>query len=118
MSYKRFTIFSGVEITDEMIEVMKTKYMPIIRTMGCLDAEIIQTGPDSRIIVVTYADKAAADAAKEKAAALGAESREEFKGNAPIIHEGEVIVTMAQPNNKVGTGGVDDGPTMPSGVVG
>ena len=62
MSYKRFTIFSGVEITDEMIEVMKTKYMPIIRTMGCLDAEIIQTGPDSRIIVVTYADKAAADA--------------------------------------------------------
>ena len=48
---------------------------------------------------MTYADKAAADAAKEKAAALGAESREEFKGNAPIIHEGEVIVTMAQPSS-------------------
>ena len=118
MSYKRVTIFSGVEITDEMIEVMKTKYMPIIRTMGCLDAEIIQTGPDSRIIVATYADKAAADAAKEKAAALRVEGQEDFKSNPPTVLEGEVIVTMTQPNNKVGTGGVDDGPTMPSGVVG
>ena len=41
-----------------------------------------------------YANKAAADAAAEKAAALRAESQEEFKGNAPTILEGEVIVTM------------------------
>ena len=103
MSYKRITIITGEEISDETIELMKTKYLPAARAMGVLEADVIQTGPDSRIIVATYADKAAADAAKEKAAALGAESREEFKGNAPIIHEGEVIVTMAQPNNKVGT---------------
>ena len=118
MSYKRVTIFSGVEITDEMIEVMKTKYMPIIRTMGCLDADIIQTGPDSTVIVATCADKAAAEAAAEKAAALRTEGQEDFKGDVPTVLEGEVIVTMTQPNNKVGTGGVDDGPTMPSGVVG
>jgi hypothetical protein len=45
-------------------------------------------------LIATYADKAAADAAAEKAAALRAESQEEFKGNAPTILEGEVIVTM------------------------
>ena len=94
MSYKRVTIFSGSEVTDEIIEVMKTKYMPVVRAMGCLEADIIQTGPDSTVMVATYADKAAADAAAEKAAALRAEGQEEFKGDAPTVLEGEVIVTM------------------------
>ena len=94
MSYKRVTIFSGSEVTDEIIEVMKTKYMPAVRAMGCLEADVIQTGPDSTVLVATYADKAAADAAAEKAAALRAESQEEFKGDAPTVLEGEVIVTM------------------------
>ena len=62
--------------------------------MGCLEADVIQTGPDSTLLIATYADKAAADAAAEKAAALRAESQEEFKGNAPTILEVEVIVTM------------------------
>ena len=94
MSYKRVTIFSGSEVTDEIIEIMKTKYMPVVRAMGCLEADIIQTGPDSSVMVATYADKAAADAAAEKAAALRAEGQEEFKGDAPTVLEGEVIVTM------------------------
>ena len=94
MSYKRVTIFSGSEVTDEIIEVMKTKYMPAVRAMGCLEADVIQTGPDSTVMVATYADKAAADAAAEKAAALRAEGQEEFKANAPTVLEGEVIVTM------------------------
>jgi len=94
MSYKRVTIFSGVEVTDETIETLKTKYMPVVRAMGCLEADIIQTGPDSTLMVATFADKAAADAAAEKAAALRAQSMKEFKGNAPTILEGEVIVTM------------------------
>ena len=118
MSYKRVTIFTGEEISDETIELMKTKYMPAARALGCLEADVIQTGPASSVMVATYADKAAADAAAEKAAELRAEGQEDFKSNAPTILEGEVIVTMTQPNNKVGTGGVDDGPTMPSGVVG
>ena len=94
MSYKRVTIISGAAVTDEVIEVSKNKYMPAIKAMGALDCEVIQTGPDSTMVIATYADKAAADAAAEKAAALRAESQEEFKGNAPTILEGEVIVTM------------------------
>jgi len=94
MSYKRVTIFSGSEVTDETIKALKTKYMPVVRAMGCLEADIIQTGPDSTVMVATYADKAAADAAAEKAAALRAEGQEEFKGNEPTVLEGEVIVTM------------------------
>ena len=94
MSYKRVTIFSGSEVTDETIKALKTKYMPVVRAMGCLEADIIQTCPDSTVMVATYADKAAADAAAEKAAALRAEGQEEFKGNEPTVLEGEVIVTM------------------------
>ena len=94
MSYKRVTIFSGSEVTDEIIEVMKTKYMPAVRAMGCLEADVIQTGSDSTVMVATYADKAAADAAAEKAAALRAEGQEDFKANVPTVLEGEVIVTM------------------------
>ena len=90
MSYKRVTIITGSAVTDEAIGIMKTKYMPAVRAMGWLEADVIQTGPDS----ATYADKAAADAAAEQAAALRAESQEEFKGDAPTVLEGEVIVTM------------------------
>ena len=94
MSYKRVTIITGSAVADEAIGIMKTKYMPAVRAMGCLEADVIQTGPDSTVMVATYADKAAADAAAEKAAALRAESQEEFKGDVPSVLEGEVIVTM------------------------
>jgi hypothetical protein len=94
MSYKRATIMTGRPITDEVIEASKNKYMPAMKAMGVIDCEIVQTGPDSTIIIATYADKVAADAAAGKAAALRAESKEEFKGNEPTILEGEVIVTM------------------------
>ena len=94
MSYKRVTIITGSAVTDEAIGIMKTKYMPAVRAMGCLEADVIQTGPDSTVLVATYADKAAADAAAEKAAALRTECQEEFKGDVPTVLEGEAIVTM------------------------
>ena len=94
MSYKRITIFTGSAVTDETIELMNTKYIPAVRAMGCLEADVIQTGPDSTVMVATYADKAAADAAAEKAAALRTEGQEDFKGGVPTVLEGEVIVTM------------------------
>ena len=94
MSYKRITIITGEEISDETIELFKTKYMPAVRAMGCLEADVIQTGPNSSVMVATYADKAAADAAAEKAAALRAEGEGDFKSTPPTVIEGEVIVTM------------------------
>ena len=68
--------------------------MPAVRAMGVTDCDIVQTGPDSVLIIATYPDKAAVDAAAEKAAALRATSQEEFKGTAQTVLEGEVIVTM------------------------
>ena len=94
MSYKRVTIMTGRPITDETIEISKTKYMPAVEAMGAIDCEIVQTGPNSSILIATYANKAAADAAAGKAAALRAESKEEFEGNVPTVLEGEVIVNM------------------------
>ena len=94
MSYKRVTIITGEEISDETIEIMKTKYMPAVRSMGCLEADVIQTGPNSSVLVATYADKVAADAAAEKAAALRAESQENFNHDAPTVLEDEFIATM------------------------
>ena len=85
MSYKRVTIFSGAAVTDEVIEVSKNKYMPAIKAMGALDCEVVQTGPDSTMVIATYADKAAA---------MRQENQEEFKINEPDVLEGEVIVTM------------------------
>ena len=85
MSYKRVTIFSRAAVTDEVIEVSKNKYMPAIKAMGALDCEVIQTGPDSTMVIATYADKAAA---------MRQENQEEFKINEPDVLEGEVTVTM------------------------
>ena len=94
MSYKRVTLLTGAAVTDEVIEVSKNKYMPAIKAMGALDCEVVQTGPDSTMVIATYADKAAADASAEKAAAMRRETKQEFKGNEPTVLEGEVIVTM------------------------
>ena len=61
MSYKRVTIMTGAPVTDEIIEVSKTKYMPAVKAMGAIDCEIVQTCPNSTLLIATYADKAAAD---------------------------------------------------------
>ena len=94
MNYKRITIGSGTPVTDEVIDYLKNTNMPVIRTMGATDCDVLQTGPDSVFIIATYLDKAAADAAAEKAAAMRRETKEEFKGNEPTVLEGEVIVSM------------------------
>ena len=94
MSYKRVTINSGAPVTETVKVLTKTKYMPAVKEMGAIDCVVVQTGPDSTVIIATYADKAAADAAAEKAAALRAESQERFNHAAPTVLEGEVIVTM------------------------
>ena len=60
MSYKRVTIITGSAVTDEAIAIMQNKYMPAVRAMGCLEADVIQTGPDSTLLIATYANKAAA----------------------------------------------------------
>ena len=47
MSYTRITIMSGSPVTDELIEITKTKYMPAVKAMGAIACEVVQTGPDS-----------------------------------------------------------------------
>ena len=93
MSYKRVTTMSGPEVTDELIANLNDNYMPVIKTFGCLDCYVIQTGTHSSLMVATYPDKAAADAAAEKAAALRAKGDEELNTEHAVL-EGEVIVTM------------------------
>ena len=64
--------------------------MPAVRAMGATDCEVVQTGPDTVIIIATYSDKAAT----AKVAELRAAAQEEFKGIGQEVHEGEVIITM------------------------
>ena len=54
--------------------------------MDVANWEIVEKAPYSIIVIATYPDKAAADAAAEKAAALRAPTQEDI--------EGEVTVTM------------------------
>ena len=93
MSYRRVTIFSGSPVTDEMIADMKNKWMPPSLGFGVTKWEAVQSGPDSVFIIATYPDKATADAAADKAAAMRAEVQEKLSGPAPTILEGEVIVS-------------------------
>ena len=93
MSYKRVTILTGAPVTDEVIELTKSKYMPAVRAMGAIDCEVVQTGPDSTLLIATYADKAAADAAADIAAAVRAQTQEEYRDLVPTILQGEVIVS-------------------------
>ena len=93
MSYKRVTIISGSPVTDEMIADMKNKWMPPSLGFGVTKWEAVQSGPDSVFIIATYPDKATAEAAADKAAAIRVEVQEEYSGPVPTILEGEVIVS-------------------------
>ena len=93
MSYRRVTIMSGSPVTDEMIADMKNKWMPASLAFGVTKWEAVQTGPDSGFIIATYPDKATADAAADKAAAMRAKVQKEYSGPAPTILQGEVIVS-------------------------
>ena len=117
MSYARVTILTGTTITDEAIADYDKNYLPAAKERGATSATVIQVGPDSLVYMVTYPDKETADAAAEWAKGMRAKASADYKAST-TVHEGEVLLTMTQPKNKVGTGGVDGGPTMPSGVVG
>ena len=54
---------------------------------------IDNSGRKFLFIIATYPDKATADAAADKAAAMRAEVQEEYSGPAPTILQGEVIVS-------------------------
>ena len=88
MSYRRVTIFSGSPVTDEMIADMKNKWMPPSLEFGVTKWEAVQSGPDSVFIIATYPDKATADAAADKAAAMRAQVQEEYSGPARTILQG------------------------------
>ena len=93
MSYRRVTIFSGSPVTDEMIADMKNKWMPPSLGFGVTKWEAVQSGPDAVFIIATYPDKATADAAADKAAAVRAQTQEEYCDLVPTILQGEVIVS-------------------------
>ena len=93
MSYRRVTIMSGSPVTDEMIADMKNKWMPPSLGFGVTKWEAVQSGPDSVLIIATYPDKATADAAADKAAAVRAQTQEEYRDLVPTILQGEVIVS-------------------------
>ena len=96
MSYKRVIMFNVTEVTNQTVEATKTKYFPAIKAMGAIEADLVQTGPNSTVLVVTYPDKATAVAAAEKAVALRAQSQKDFGGDTPgpEVLEGEVLASM------------------------
>ena len=93
MSYRRVTIISGSPVTDEMIADMKNKWMPPSLGFGVTKWEAVQSGPESVFIIATYPDKATADAGADKAAAVRAQTQEEYRDLVPTILQGEVIVS-------------------------
>ena len=94
MSYKRVTILTGAPVTDEVIELTKTKYMPAVRAMGAIDYEVVQTGPDSTLLIATYANKAATDVVAGKVGPFGRKTKKNLRTTHPQSFGGEVIVTM------------------------
>jgi hypothetical protein len=76
-----------------MIADMKNKWMPASLAFGVTKWEAVQTGTDSGFIIATYPDKATADAGADKAAAVRAQTQDEYRDLVPTILQGEVIVS-------------------------
>ena len=72
--YVTMSHWEASEMTDEMIETMQTKFMPMIRSLGAEQCFEVQTSDTTVTIVTVYPDE------KTKAAASEINSRNTFSG--------------------------------------
>lgn len=78
MNYCTMSTWTTTGWTDEMENLAREKYVPMIMAVGASSVQMFRTGENSFTVVTSYADEATATSAQEKIAAIRSGAAEEL----------------------------------------
>ena len=82
------------EMTDEMIETMQTKFMPMIKSLGAKQCFEVQTSDTTVTIVTVYPDEKTKAAASERIAEIRSQGADTFSASLVKAEEGPIVASM------------------------
>ncbi|ASP19151.1 hypothetical protein ANTHELSMS3_00431 [Antarctobacter heliothermus] len=77
--------------TDEMEDIARDKYVPLIKSVGAQRVSMVRVADRSFMVVTEYADAATAEAAQAKIVEIRAQAAEEMPMKMTAAMSGEVF---------------------------
>ena len=78
MAYATLTSWTTTEWSDDLEQVARSKFVPLIMGVGAKGVQMIRTGEYSFVVVTHYPDEATAISAQEKIAQIRATAADEL----------------------------------------
>ena len=92
--YVTMSHWKASEMTDEMIETMQTKFMPMIKSLGAEQCFEVQTSDTTVTIVTVYPDEETKAAASERIAEIRSQGADTFSASLVKAEEGPIVASM------------------------
>ena len=93
MSFISVSHWDTTEWTDAMEALARYKYVPMVMALGAQSVNMVRTGDLSFVVVTTYADETAADAAQARIDAIREEAAEELPMQMTSVHRGSTFAS-------------------------
>lgn len=78
MAFYSISHWEATAWTDEMEDLARTKYVPMVMALGASSVHMVRTGELSFMVVTSYADEATADAAQARIDQIRSEAADEL----------------------------------------
>ncbi len=85
--------WTATEWTDEMEDIARNKFVPMIMGVGASRVQMIRTGDLTFCVVTEYADEATASAAQDRITAIRGQATEELPMQMDSSHSGAVFAS-------------------------
>ena len=82
------------EMTDDMIETIEIKFMPMIKSLGAEQCFEVQTSDTTVTIVTVYPYEATKTAASERISEIRSEGADTFSATMVKAEEGPIVASM------------------------
>ena len=91
MAFVTVSHWTATEMTGDLLETAKTKFIPLIMSVGASGVQMVRTGELTVCVVTQYVDAVVAQAAQAKIAKIREQVAQEFPMTMQSAHAGEVI---------------------------
>ena len=92
--YVTMSRWEASEMTDEMIETMQTKFMPMVKSLGAEQCFEVQTSETTVTIVTVYPDEETKAAASERIAEIRSQGADTFSASLIKAEEAPIVASM------------------------
>ena len=92
--YVTMSHWEASEMTDDMIETMQTKFMPMVKSLGAEQCFEVQTSATTVTIVTVYPDEETKAAASVMIAEIRSQGADTFSANLIKAQKGPIVASI------------------------